>query len=216
MDFSPVTMLRDINEAIVKDKILKKKRLSSQALNKNKSEMPDDHKPVKQQPGKNRMRSQSFRHSMTHCDPTKVGEALRLSESQPDYQIKVPLKPIQEGLGKEEAVSARSGVRGVPGAQTTDSFGTEAWSANNTLDKDITVTLSQHASNTNVLQQRGQEQPASEIDDIDDEDEEGKEKKETEGSNQQDSDPQVTKNSSEIEEDDDVFPLAESQPLRNH
>lgn len=44
MDFSPVTMLRDIKEALVKERTLKKKRMSgSQALNKNKSEMPDDH-----------------------------------------------------------------------------------------------------------------------------------------------------------------------------
>lgn len=104
----------------------------------------------------------------------------------------------------------------MPGAQSTDSFGTEAWSASNTLDKEITVDLSQNLSNANVLPQKARkEQSASEIDDTDDEDEEAREKKGTEGSNEQDSDPQVTKNSSEIEEDDDVFPLAESQPLRN-
>ena len=43
MDFSPVTMLRDIKEALDREKTLKKQRKSSQGLNKVKSEMPDDH-----------------------------------------------------------------------------------------------------------------------------------------------------------------------------
>ena len=106
MDFSPVTMLRDINEAIGKEVLGKRKRLSSHALTKNVSEAHEDPQPVKLQPGANRARSISFRHSLTHFEPNHL--ELDLS----DRKQANDLQPIEEDKTiKEEAASGAGSQR---------------------------------------------------------------------------------------------------------